>query len=1225
MRTEPGTIRQFRAAEPVRPARNPHASLVILRLVAVLALGVCLRLEAAVATSATATMELDENLISTGTSLSASASVDGGAVMVHHLRARSSGAQIGLLGGVWSVAPAGNHAPVVSDSAVSTTSASLALAISASDADGDALIYDVGTPSTGTVSGLAQATGLFTWTPPVGFVGAATIPVSAGDGWAVGTGTITVTVVTSAVIVSPAGPLTVREDGTQASVTVRLNAPPTATATIPVQSSNPSEFTTSVSSLVFTASDWNQPQTILVTGVRDNIVDGDRTSTLQLLPITGGGNFNGIDGSDVSVVVIDTDRASFSASPASVVVNETGTSAQVTVRLATPPSTAVTISAGSSNVGKATVSPVSQTLAPSAWTTPLVFTITGVDNLIADGNVQFNITFVASGDTAYAAQQPVTVSGICLDNDGKTLLVNQGGTTLSVAEGSTTPATWSISLSQPPSAPVTVTLTPDAYLTVTPATVTFTSANWSTSQTISAQAVDDQIEQGVHNGTVTHTWTSADTGYVSVGTGVVMTVAVTDNDTSAIIATPVSGLATTQVGGTASFTVQLATQPAGLVSVPLTSSDLTQGTVSPASLTFDATTWNTPQTVTITGANNGRFNGDVAYQIQVGGAFSSDAFYQGLAGTPVQVVNRGVDFPPTLNPLTDLSVAEDSGQTTVALSGISAGQPGENQTVSVTASSSDPSLTGAVTVSYASPSATGSLSLTPQANANGTATITVIASDGTQTVTRTFVLTVTPVNDPPVVVRSTPLVVAYHGSASLLPLQSSPTAPGQFAVSDVETPTASLLIRVVAKPNFGDLELLNPVSGAPATLGNGSVVTGADLAAGRVRYTHTDPSPTPAINDAAQLQVDDGQGGTAAGVLAIQIDTSVPRIDLPGSRLAYTEGDPALALGSTALVLSGTSPSFAGGSLTATIAAGAGPGDRLSVVPVGNGAGQIGLAGTQVSYGGTVFASLSGGTSGTPLIVTFTGATDVTMVQALVRCLAYDNSGRNPGASDREVACVVIDQAGKSNPSAQRTIGVTPVNDAPTVAGASLLAVAGSAIQGAVIGTDPEGATITYAVATPPSKGALTAFNTATGAFTYLAGSSQSGQDVFSVTVSDGTLMSAAATVTIDITGGASTVRPWIFSRPPLVAQAGDLLQWTATADVSELTGPILTWSLVGAPAGMTQVAGAGGLDAGMSWAIPINASGWYRFTVVATDSVSRTAAVQHVALFIQALPGGGG
>ena len=43
---------------------------------------------------------------------------------------------------------------------------------------------------------------------------------------------------------------------------------------------------------------------------------------------------------------------------------------------------------------------------------------------------------------------------------------------------------------------------------------------------------------------------------------------------------------TTEGGGTASFTVVLNTQPTASVTIALSSSDTTEGTVSPASLTF---------------------------------------------------------------------------------------------------------------------------------------------------------------------------------------------------------------------------------------------------------------------------------------------------------------------------------------------------------------------------------------------------------------------------------------------------------------------------------------------------------------------------------------------------------------------------------------------------------------------------------------------------------------
>src|SRR6185369_5672334 len=51
-----------------------------------------------------------------------------------------------------------------------------------------------------------------------------------------------------------------------------------------------------------------------------------------------------------------------------------------------------------------------------------------------------------------------------------------------------------------------------------------------------------------------------------------------------------------------------------------------------------------------------------------------------------------------------------------------------------------------------SPNTTGTLRFRPATDANGTATITVIVNDGqgsNNTVTKTFAVTVSPVNDPP--------------------------------------------------------------------------------------------------------------------------------------------------------------------------------------------------------------------------------------------------------------------------------------------------------------------------------------------------------------------------------------------------------------------------------------------------------------------------------------------
>ena len=71
----------------------------------------------------------------------------------------------------------------------------------------------------------------------------------------------------------------------------------------------------------------------------------------------------------------------------------------------------------------------------------------------------------------------------------------------------------------------------------------------------------------------------------------------TDNDASGITVSPASGLATSEAGGTATFSVMLTAQPTADVTMGVSSSDTTEGTVAPASLTFTTANWSTPQTV----------------------------------------------------------------------------------------------------------------------------------------------------------------------------------------------------------------------------------------------------------------------------------------------------------------------------------------------------------------------------------------------------------------------------------------------------------------------------------------------------------------------------------------------------------------------------------------------------------------------------------------------------
>ena len=114
-----------------------------------------------------------------------------------------------------------------------------------------------------------------------------------------------------------------------------------------------------------------------------------------------------------------------------------------------------------------------------------------------------------------------------------------------------------------------------------------------------------------------------------------------DDETVGITLTPVSG-PTSETGGAATFTVVLDSEPSADVTIGLTSSDLSEGTVSPASLTFTPTgsgIWSTPQTVTVTGVDDLVADGSVAYAIVTAGATSTDPNYSGLDAADPSVTN----------------------------------------------------------------------------------------------------------------------------------------------------------------------------------------------------------------------------------------------------------------------------------------------------------------------------------------------------------------------------------------------------------------------------------------------------------------------------------------------------------------------------------------------------------------------------------------------------------
>ena len=177
-------------------------------------------------------------------------------------------------------------------------------------------------------------------------------------------------------------------------------------------------------------------------------------------------------------------------------------------------------------------------------------------------------------------------------------------------------------------------------------------------------------------------------------------------------------------------------------------------------------------------------------------------------------------------------------------------------------------------------------------------------------------------------------------------------------------------------------------------------------------------------------------GGTATVTVTVNGITFTPVVDLDpaapgtGAAASFTENGTALGLAPAATVSDSDSADFAGGSVTVSFTANGATEDGLIVRNLGNGAGQIGVSGSEVSYGGTPIGTLSGGSGGTALTIALNANATPAAVQALVRALAYSNSSEDPSGATRTVTITVNDGDGGAS-AASVALAVTPVNDAP--------------------------------------------------------------------------------------------------------------------------------------------------------------------------------------------------
>ncbi len=184
-------------------------------------------------------------------------------------------------------------------------------------------------------------------------------------------------------------------------------------------------------------------------------------------------------------------------------------------------------------------SPVTITIPAGDYTTANTVSISGltiIQDIISEvGGETINFQLqsasnVTLGDADANATNESTATFTITDDDTPAVTVTEVGGSTGITEGGVTD-TYTIALTTTPSSNVTITLTPDADCTVSPAgPLVFSST---AAQTITVTAVDDAFIEGAHTCTITHSAVSADTDYNGIAINSVVA-NVTDNDTGSV-------------------------------------------------------------------------------------------------------------------------------------------------------------------------------------------------------------------------------------------------------------------------------------------------------------------------------------------------------------------------------------------------------------------------------------------------------------------------------------------------------------------------------------------------------------------------------------------------------------------------------------------------------------------------------------------------------------------
>ena len=324
---------------------------------------------------------------------------------------------------------------------------------------------------------------------------------------------------TAAVFIWP-NSLSVRE-GRRQNYSIKLNSEPTTDVTVSVDLPADAGFTVNPGAITFTPQSWGE-KWVLVRGTEDDDAADELPATITHTVISSDTLYRDATTASVSVTIRDDETAVVTISESSLTFEE-GASTTYTVLLETAPVGDVTVTIGGITDTDLSVDSNTLTFTDQDWGTPQTVTVTAGqdDDAIDEPVVMITHTVSSTDDSAYDGLITAGVAVTVTDDD--TAGVTVSPTAIAVVGGRSNE--YSVVLDTEPTDDVTVTIAgvTGTDLSLDKPTLTFTTTDWNTAQTVRVMASEEATSGTV---TLTHTVSSTNDSDYDAATANSVTVTV---------------------------------------------------------------------------------------------------------------------------------------------------------------------------------------------------------------------------------------------------------------------------------------------------------------------------------------------------------------------------------------------------------------------------------------------------------------------------------------------------------------------------------------------------------------------------------------------------------------------------------------------------------------------------------------------------------------------------